>query len=76
MKSTLEVYDGSAWQLVYFNSGSVKDVDWVKKQYNVTMYKNADFRIRWGWQVFAGGALICSQWNVDDVRLIPDPSCQ
>jgi hypothetical protein len=75
MMSTVEVYDGAAWKQIYVNNAQVKDAAWVKKQYDVTAFKNANFRVRWGWQVSPGGAFICSQWNVDDVRLIPDPAC-
>jgi len=75
MKSTVEVYDGAAWKQVYANNSEVKDVAWSEQQYDVSAYKNADFRVRWSWQVSPGGAFICSQWNVDDVRLIPDPAC-
>jgi hypothetical protein len=74
MKSTVEVYDGAAWQQVYANKGAVMDSVWTKQQYDVSAFKNANFRVRWGWQANQG-ALICSQWNVDDVRLLPDPTC-
>lgn len=74
MISTVEVFDG-AWHIVYQNIGVVTDSAWTKVQYDVTAYKSASFKMRWGYQVGSQGAAVCSQWNVDDVRLVAAADC-
>lgn len=74
MKSTVEVFDG-AWHTVYQNTGLVTDSAWTKVQYDVSAYKSASFKMRWAYQVGSQGASVCSQWNVDDVRVTSAFDC-
>lgn len=73
MTSTVDVYDGASWVNVYTNpSGSgnlVADAAWTRESYDVTAYKNAAFRVRFGYAVVNAGVYEMSCWNVDDVAL-------
>jgi len=77
MDSTIEVYTGAAWVKVWgmLAGVAINDSTWVKQSFDVTAYKNANFQIRWGWQVGGLGAANVSGWNVDDVRLVPAANC-
>jgi hypothetical protein len=78
MTSTVDVYDGTAWVNVYTNpSGAgniVADGAWTKFEYDVTVYKNAAFRVRFGYAVTDSGVYSMSCWNVDDVT-VSSASC-
>ena len=73
MTSTVDVYDGTSWVNLYTNpSGSgniVADAAWARQSYDVTAYKNAAFRVRFGYAVVNAGVYEMSCWNVDDVAL-------
>ena len=50
----------------------ITDAGWGRFTYNVTAYKNANFRVRFGYKIYKQGpfaAWIMSGWNVDDVSL-------
>jgi hypothetical protein len=76
MNNSLEVYDGSAW-IVLWQSGSNDYTmsSWNKYIDDVSIYENAAFRIRFGVEVGSQGADVVSSWNIDDVRLVPSTSC-
>jgi hypothetical protein len=71
MASTIDVYDGSTWRSVYQNPASpiVTDSSWTKIEYDVTPYKNAQFRVRFGYTTTSTKVYAMSAWNVDDVTL-------
>jgi hypothetical protein len=73
MTSTVDVFDGSAWVNVYTNpSGSgniVSDAAWTRVEYDVTAYKNAAFRVRFGYAITSTGVYSMSCWNVDDLTV-------
>ena len=73
---TVEVFNGSSWVLLWSNAslGNVllTDSAWTRFEYDVTAYKNANFRVRFGHQTDKQGnflAWIMSGWNVDDLSL-------
>jgi len=77
--STLEVWNGSAWVLIFNMPGTttpphLSESNWKKVTYDVTAYKNANFRIRFGYAVFNSQAWTVGSWNIDDLRLVPQ-SC-
>lgn len=78
LASTVDVYDGSAWVNVYTNptgSGNlVTDAAWTYEPYDVTQWKNAAFRVRFGYSIVATGVYEMSAWNVDDVS-VSTPAC-
>jgi hypothetical protein len=73
MTSTVDVFDGTAWVNVYTNpSGAgniVADAAWTRVEYDVSAYKNAAFRVRFGYAVTSTGVYAMSCWNVDDLTL-------
>jgi hypothetical protein len=71
MTSTVDVFDGSAWQNVYQNPSSalVTDKAWTKEEYDVSPYENAHFRVRFGYSIVSSSVYAMSCWNVDDVTL-------
>jgi hypothetical protein len=78
MKSTVEVYDGAAWQVVYSNPAQVTDSAWTYVEYDISAYQNANLRVRFGVQIVASGSKVASSWNIDDLTIsgstIPPPT--
>lgn len=72
MNNSIEVYNGSSWVEIWQSAGSpgIEDFSWVKITHDITAYKNANLRVRFGHMVSANGAYIVSSWNVDDVRIL------
>ncbi len=70
MTSTVEVYDGATWQTV-FSAGPSTTIDagWTYEQYDVTPYKNAQFRVRFGESIGNAGVYVSPSWSIDDVML-------
>jgi hypothetical protein len=76
MNSTIEVFNGTSWVMVWQSgSGSVYDTAWQKITHNLTAHKNANMRVRWGFNINSGGVFSVGQWNIDDVTLT-DALCQ
>jgi len=79
MDASVEVYDGARWVTLYavpFSGPPVKESAWTRAAYDVTPYKNAAFKVRFGYAVYnAEGAYFVGSWNIDDVRLVPGQSC-
>jgi hypothetical protein len=42
---------------------------WTKQEFDVSAYKNANFRIRFGFNVGSTNAYVAAQWSVDDITL-------
>lgn len=77
MANRVEVFDGSAWISVWTGSTSgivINDPDWLLQSFDVTAYKNANFRIRFGFSIGAGGAFSSPSWSVDDVKVFTPQS--
>ena len=76
MSSTVEVYNGAKWIVVWntptenMDGGGVKDSAWKTHVLDVTPFKNASFRVRFGVAVMASDAFEVSSWNIDDLALI------
>lgn len=77
--ANVEVYNGSNWVNVWANTGAVSDNSWQTITHDLTAYKNAQMRIRFGWSGAATSQV--SGWNLDEVRIDgevqnpPDPGC-
>ena len=68
MVNQVEVWNGATWSVVY-QSGfapGIQDAAWTHVYYDVTAYKSAGMRVRFGFLV-GNMALSSSGWNVDDV---------
>ena len=73
---TVEVFNGTSWVIVWTNAalGNVllTDSAWTRFEFDVTAFKNANFRIRFGHATGTQSqflAWVMSGWNVDDVSL-------
>jgi len=78
MDARVEVFNGSAWVIVWQNgtSGVTQDNAWIPQAFNITAHSNALLRVRFGLGVGAGGAFSVTGWNVDDVRIgAPTENC-
>lgn len=83
MTSQVEVFNGSAWQVVYTNcciggSGYVADSSWNLNAFNVSSAadNNANFQVRFAYDVTSGGVFTIGGWNVDDLAItgnVPEP---
>lgn len=71
MTSTVDVWSGSAWVNLYGNPSSsvVTDAAWTLQSFDVTAYKNAAFKVRFGYAILSTTVYEMSCWNVDDVYL-------
>ena len=70
MTNRIEVYNGAAWVVVWQTGGSpgVKDVSWMPITLDLTTYKNAQMRVRFGYTTIQGFAQAGS-WTLDDVTI-------
>ena len=66
MHHTVEVWDGNAWRSLY-SAGfpGVDDTVWTLQTFDVTQYRNAGMRVRFGFDLISGVAV--SSWNIDDL---------
>ncbi|MEZ4297032.1 MAG: MopE-related protein [Polyangiaceae bacterium] len=72
MVSDIQVWSGSAWLTLWSNAdGAVKDNAWKQQSFDITPYKNAAFKVRFGVTVNEGitPPQPVSSWNIDDVRI-------
>ena len=76
MNNTVEVYDGTAWNIVWQSGATpaVTDSAWTPQSFDITPFSNAALRVRFGFNVDSADALVVSGWNVDDVQIVPEPA--
>lgn len=69
--NTIEVFDGTAWHTVWSSGGppGIKDGAWTRITHDITAYKNAAMKIRFGFSVENAQGFTLSGWNIDDVIL-------
>jgi plastocyanin len=73
MTHTIEVFDGTAWQTIFTTVAAIKDSSWKIQSYDITGYKNAAFRVRFGYKVDSD-KFDYTGWNIDDL-VIGTPAC-
>jgi len=75
MDNTIDVFDGQAWVNVWSSKGppAVQDDAWTNVSYDLTKYKNAALRVRFGY-ASANDPLMVAGWNVDDV-IVANRAC-
>lgn len=76
MHNTVEVWNGSQW-VVLWNSGpppAILDPAWTFISHDLTAYKNAAMRIRFGFDITSSGVFTIGSWNIDDV-LVASAAC-
>lgn len=71
MDNTIDVFDGTNWQNLWTSGGApgIADTGWNWQSYDLTPYKNAFLRVRFGMRVTSTAVYPVSSWNVDNVRL-------
>jgi hypothetical protein len=81
MHSTVEVFDGAAWHLIW-SSGPAPGVfdsppngtGWTYVQHDITAFRSGATRVRFGVDVTSQGAYTVGSWNLDDL-LVADAAC-
>jgi hypothetical protein len=77
MNNTIEVYNGSTWVTLWTSGGfpPIEDDSWNYNEYDLTAYKNAAMRVRFGFKIGQISLTYSmSSWNIDDV-LIASAGC-
>jgi hypothetical protein len=76
MHNAVEVFNGSQWVNLWTTGGppGIMDAAWTFQQYDLTSYKNASMRVRFGFDITSGGVYTIGSWNVDDV-LVASAAC-
>lgn len=69
MQNSIEVYNGTSWVVVWQSGSSpgVKDTAWTKITHDLTAHKNANMKIRFGFNIGSTGVFTVGSWSVDDV---------
>ncbi|MDI1482800.1 MopE-related protein [Polyangium sp. y55x31] len=69
MTNVIEVYNGSTWVVIWQSDTTyIKDGSWKNIVHDITTYKNADLRVRFGFSIGeTSGLYDMSSWNLDDV---------
>lgn len=65
--ATVDVYNGAAWVNVWTNSAAVSETAWSTQTIDLTAYKNAAMKVRFGWSGAASSKV--SGWNIDDLSI-------
>jgi hypothetical protein len=75
MQNKVQVFNGSTWVDVWATGAAgTYDNAWVKQTFDVSAYKNANMRVRFGYNIASGGVFTIGSWNLDDV-LVSSASC-
>jgi hypothetical protein len=81
MHNTIDVWNGSSWVNLWTTGGppGVQDsppegMGWTFIQHDLTAYKNAGMKIRFGFDITSGGVFTIGSWNIDDV-LVASAAC-
>lgn len=72
-KANAEVYDGTKWVEVWASKGGV-DVTWTQETVDITKYKVAGLKVRFGWAQLKKTGTPYAGWNLDDVE-VGVPAC-
>jgi hypothetical protein len=73
----IEVYDGAKWQEVW-SSGDQEEIHdspssggtgWTFFSHDVTAFKNAGMKVRFGFEIGNLDVFAMGSWNLDDVKL-------
>jgi hypothetical protein len=79
MTNTVEVFDGRAWVILWSGpedgTGVLGEDGWTWQVYNVTDYRNPNFRVRFGYLVKDASVGAVGSWNIDDVRIANNLTC-
>ena len=73
MTSSVQVYNGNAWVTLWASEccECVNDNDWTEIGFDVTAYKNANFRVRFCHEIGSASVFDSGSWSIDDVTVGP-----
>src|SRR5262249_7914391 len=74
MHSRIDVWNGNQWINIWASAAFFFDTDWTYFQHDITNYKNAQMKIRFGMDVKQMEFSSFSGWNLDDV-LVASRAC-
>jgi hypothetical protein len=76
MHNSVEVFDGTQWVTLWTTGGppSIADSAWTYQSFDVTAQKNANMRVRFGFDITGQPPYVVSSWNVDDI-LVASAAC-
>lgn len=76
MKNVVQVFDGTAWVEIWASGRppSIQDsppvgAGWTFVSHDITQYKNAGLKVRFGYDIESGGVYTIGSWNLDDVKI-------
>jgi hypothetical protein len=73
MRNTVEVFDGTAWVTLFDTPPNIEwaDTGWTEVSHDITMYANAQLKIRFGFGLTSMGAFVdMPSWSIDDVQIL------
>ena len=76
MSDDVEVFDGTSWVTVWSNAAFdqvIAEDSWTQQSAEITAYKNAGFRVRFGFAIGSSGVYKVGSWNIDDVAISSAP---
>lgn len=73
MHNRVEVWNGNAWITVWAKGDFFFETSWTFVQHDITNYKNAAMRIRFGFDMGELPFAPFSSWNIDDVLVASQP---
>lgn len=67
--NVVQVFNGSTWNTVYSSPAGqiIADNAWQRQTYDITAFKSATMRIRFGYTIGSVGVFNMSGWNIDDI---------
>lgn len=75
MNNVIEIYNGATWSQIWESgSSSTSDEFWTFVTHDITQFKSANMRVRFGFDVGSSGAYTVGSWNIDDV-LVANKVC-
>ena len=76
MHNNIQVWNGSQWVQIWVSGPSpgIQDNAWTFISHDITQYKNAGMRVRFGFDITSGGVYTIGSWNIDDV-LVASAAC-
>jgi len=71
MSNIVEVWDGFGWVTLWQSGSSpgVQDMDWTYVEIDASPFANADFQVRFGYEIASGGVFSVASWSLDDVKV-------
>ena len=74
MTNVIEVWTGTAWVQVWKSGNqAISDAQWTYVSHDLTAYKNAVMRVRFGFDVAQNQTYLCGSWNIDDLLVASVP---